>query len=51
MTGGLRITTCFSPAGAPLRSTTVISRPVSVSASAFGLPIVAEQQTICGVLP
>ena len=45
------MTMCFSPAGAPLRSMTVIERPVRVSVSSRGLPIVAEQQMIWGWLP
>jgi hypothetical protein len=48
ITGGLSTTTCFSPAGAPLLSTTVTGRPVSVSQ----LLRVADRgraQTICGL--
>jgi hypothetical protein len=42
---------CFSPDGAPLRSTSSMGRPVSVVASSAGFPIVAEQQTITGLEP
>ena len=51
MTGGSTSSRCFSPAGAPLRSTRRIGRPVRVRASSAGFPIVAEQQTITGWEP
>ena len=51
MTGGSTSSRCFSPAGAPLRSISWTGRPVSVSASSAGFPIVAEQQTITGLEP
>ena len=49
---GLSTTTCLTPAGAPFRLTTRTGvRPVSVSASWPGLPIVAVQQTMRGAVP
>jgi hypothetical protein len=42
---------CRSPDGAPLRSMSCTGRPMSISASSAGFPIVAEQQTMTGLLP
>ncbi len=51
ITGGSTRRTWRSPDGAPLRSTRRAGRPVSIAASSAGFPIVAEQQTMTGLLP
>ena len=51
VSGGSTRRTWRSPDGAPLRSTRIGVRPVSVAASSAGLAIVAEQHTITGLLP
>ena len=48
ITGGSTSRRCFSPDGAPFLSTSREGRPVSVSASSTGFPIVAEQHTMTG---
>ena len=51
ITGGFRIDHMLPPAGAPLRSTTVILSAGEHLGELPGFPIVAEQQMICGFEP
>ncbi len=50
-TGGLYMAKKRSPRGAPLSSTSVISREVSDAASSLGFPMVADEHSTCGREP